>query len=121
MLISGTLTNAKTIRIEPPLVIEYDEIDEVLNRLEDTLKAVSGAPVTGDVLQFPVAGRRSHRAWQRTAMRRSMRTAHVSRRTKRAPRVVEERRDGVGSDSPRVTDVAEEIEAAVGATALRVL
>ncbi len=54
VLISGTLTNAKTIRIEPPLVIEYDEIDEVLNRLEDTLKAVSGAPASGDVLQFPV-------------------------------------------------------------------
>jgi putrescine aminotransferase len=55
VLISGTLTNAKTIRIEPPLVIEYDEIDEVLNRLEDTLKAVSNAPASGDVLQFPVA------------------------------------------------------------------
>lgn len=55
VLISGTLTNATTIRIEPPLVIEYDEIDEVLNRLEDTLKAVSGAPVTGDVLNFPGA------------------------------------------------------------------
>ena len=54
VLISGTLTNAKTVRIEPPLVIEYDEIDAVLDRLEDTLKAVSGAPVTGDVLQFPV-------------------------------------------------------------------
>ncbi|MGZ3585109.1 MAG: putrescine aminotransferase [Ktedonobacterales bacterium] len=50
VLISGTLTNATSIRIEPPLVIEYDEIDEVLNRLEDTLKAVSSAPVTGDVL-----------------------------------------------------------------------
>jgi hypothetical protein len=35
-------------------VIEYDEIDEILNRLEDTLKALSGAPVTGDVLTFPV-------------------------------------------------------------------
>ncbi len=54
MLISGTLTSAKTVRIEPPLVIEYDEIDEILDRLEDTLKAVSGAPVTGDVIQFPV-------------------------------------------------------------------
>ena len=50
VLISGTLTSAQTIRIEPPLVIEYDEIDEVLNRLEDTLKAVSGAPVTGEVV-----------------------------------------------------------------------
>jgi hypothetical protein len=53
VLISGTLTSAQTVRIEPPLVIEYDEIDEFMNRLEDTLKAVSGAPVTGDVLQFP--------------------------------------------------------------------
>ena len=53
VLISGTLTNATSIRIEPPLVIEYDEIDEVLNRLEDTLKAVSIAPVSGDVLSFP--------------------------------------------------------------------
>ncbi|HLZ25116.1 MAG TPA: putrescine aminotransferase [Ktedonobacterales bacterium] len=55
VLISGTLTNAQTIRIEPPLVIEYDEIDEMLNRLEDTLKAVSGAPASGDVLTFPAA------------------------------------------------------------------
>jgi putrescine aminotransferase len=54
VLISGTLTNAKSIRIEPPLVIEYDEIDEILNRLEDTLKAVTGAPASGDVLTFPV-------------------------------------------------------------------
>lgn len=55
VLISGTLTNAQTIRIEPPLVIEYDEIDEVLNRLEDTLKAVSHAPVTGEVATAPSA------------------------------------------------------------------
>ncbi len=50
VLISGTLTNAQTIRIEPPLVIEYDEIDETLNRLEDTLKAIAGAPATGEVI-----------------------------------------------------------------------
>ncbi|MGH2486695.1 MAG: hypothetical protein ACRDHE_11840, partial [Ktedonobacterales bacterium] len=54
VLISGTLTNAQTIRIEPPLVIGYREIDEVLDRLEDTLNAVSSAPATGDVLTFPV-------------------------------------------------------------------
>jgi putrescine aminotransferase len=46
VLVGGALTNAKAIRIEPPLVIEYDEIDEALNRLEDTLKAVSGATAT---------------------------------------------------------------------------
>jgi putrescine aminotransferase len=58
VLIAGTLTNAQTIRIEPPLVIEYDEIDTLLDRLEDTLKAVSAAPVSGDVLTVPVAAAR---------------------------------------------------------------
>ena len=61
VLISGTLTNAKTIRIEPPLVIEYDEIDEVLNRLEDTLKAMVKAPVTGDVVRVGDGFRRLRR------------------------------------------------------------
>lgn len=55
VLIAGTLTNAQTVRIEPPLVIEYDELDEFLNRLEDSLKEVSGAPVSGEVLSFPAA------------------------------------------------------------------
>jgi len=41
VLVAGTLTNAQTIRIEPPLVITYEQIDEVLNRLEDTLAEVS--------------------------------------------------------------------------------
>lgn len=41
VLVAGTLTNAQTIRIEPPLVIEYEQIDEVLNRLQDTLEEVS--------------------------------------------------------------------------------
>jgi putrescine aminotransferase len=54
VLISGTLTNAQTIRIEPPLVISYHEIDETLDRLEDTLKAVAAAPATGDVVSFPM-------------------------------------------------------------------
>jgi len=41
VLVAGTLTSAHTIRIEPPIVIEYPQIDEVLNRLEDTLKEVT--------------------------------------------------------------------------------
>ncbi|RCK76150.1 MAG: Putrescine aminotransferase [Anaerolineae bacterium] len=41
VLVAGTLTSAHTIRIEPPLVITYEQIDEVLNRLSDTLAAVS--------------------------------------------------------------------------------
>jgi putrescine aminotransferase len=40
VLVAGTLTSAQTIRIEPPLVITYEQIDAVLNRLEDTLKSI---------------------------------------------------------------------------------
>jgi putrescine aminotransferase len=38
VLISGTLNNSRVIRVEPPLVITYEEIDTILNRLEDTLQ-----------------------------------------------------------------------------------
>jgi putrescine aminotransferase len=41
VLVAGTLTSAHTIRLEPPIVITYDQIDKVLNRLEDTLKDVA--------------------------------------------------------------------------------
>ncbi len=41
VLVAGTLTNAQTIRIEPPLIIEYSQIDDVLNRLSDALVDVS--------------------------------------------------------------------------------
>ena len=43
VLVAGTLTSAHTIRIEPPILITYEQIDEVLNRLEDTLKDVARA------------------------------------------------------------------------------
>ena len=41
VLVAGTLTSAQTIRIEPPLIIAYEQIDAVLDRLEDTLKSIS--------------------------------------------------------------------------------
>lgn len=41
VLVAGTLVNARAIRFEPPLVVSKAEIDEVLNRLQDTLKSVS--------------------------------------------------------------------------------
>jgi len=41
LLVSGTLTSAQTIRIEPPLIIGRAEIDEGLNRLVDAVKAVA--------------------------------------------------------------------------------
>jgi putrescine aminotransferase len=41
VLVAGTLTSAHTIRIEPPLIISYDQLDAVLDRLEDTLVEVN--------------------------------------------------------------------------------
>jgi len=41
VLVAGTLTSAHTIRIEPPLIITYEQIDAVLDRLADTLAEVA--------------------------------------------------------------------------------
>ncbi len=41
VLVAGTLTSAHTIRIEPPLVITYDQIDDGLSRLEETVAEVA--------------------------------------------------------------------------------
>lgn len=40
ILISGTYINARVLRVEPPLVISYEQLDKFLNALEDSLKAV---------------------------------------------------------------------------------
>lgn len=41
VLVAGTLTSAQTIRIEPPLIITQQEIDEGLNRLTDAVGVVA--------------------------------------------------------------------------------
>ena len=41
VLVSGTLTSAQTVRIEPPLIISQEEIDEGLNRLADSIGIVA--------------------------------------------------------------------------------
>jgi len=41
VLVSGTLTSAQTVRIEPPLVITQEEMDEGLNRLTDAVGVVA--------------------------------------------------------------------------------
>ena len=41
VLVAGTLTSAHTVRIEPPLIITFEQIDAVLNRLSDTLADVN--------------------------------------------------------------------------------
>ncbi len=50
VLISGTLNNSRVIRIEPPVVITYEEIDTILNRLEDTLQELHGSVSTPGVV-----------------------------------------------------------------------
>ncbi|HEY3473421.1 MAG TPA: aminotransferase class III-fold pyridoxal phosphate-dependent enzyme [Anaerolineales bacterium] len=41
VLVSGTLTSAQTIRIEPALIVSIEQLDMALDRLEDTLKSVA--------------------------------------------------------------------------------
>ncbi len=41
VLVAGTLTSAQTVRIEPPLIITQEEIDEGLNRLNDAVGVVA--------------------------------------------------------------------------------
>lgn len=41
VLVSGTLTSAQTVRIEPPLIISREQLDQVLERLADALKSVA--------------------------------------------------------------------------------
>lgn len=48
VLVAGTLTSAQTIRIEPPLIISYAELDEGMNRLSDALSQVSST-ITAEV------------------------------------------------------------------------
>jgi putrescine aminotransferase len=40
VVVAGTLNSAHTIRIEPPLVITYEQIDAMLDRLADTLAEI---------------------------------------------------------------------------------
>jgi putrescine aminotransferase len=42
VLVAGTLTSAQTIRIEPPLVITYDEINQGLAALSEAIAEVNG-------------------------------------------------------------------------------
>ena len=41
ILVAGTLVNAKTIRIEPPLTITLEQVDNVINALGKVLKDVA--------------------------------------------------------------------------------
>lgn len=40
VLVAGTLVNSKTIRIEPPLTISYEEVDKVISTFKEVLQIV---------------------------------------------------------------------------------
>jgi putrescine aminotransferase len=40
VLVAGTMSNSETVRFEPALNIPDSSLDEILNRLEDTLREV---------------------------------------------------------------------------------
>ncbi|WML31233.1 putrescine aminotransferase [Neobacillus sp. OS1-32] len=50
ILVGGTLNNATVIRIEPPAVISYEQIDTVLNAVEQHLGAMANEPQYQTVL-----------------------------------------------------------------------
>jgi putrescine aminotransferase len=41
VVVAGTLTSAQTIRIEPPLVVSYEQMDALLDRLGDVLTDIN--------------------------------------------------------------------------------
>lgn len=61
VLISGTLNNSRVIRVEPPLVIRYAEIDAILNRLEDTLRSLdNNSSMVRDTEELPLSALKLH-------------------------------------------------------------
>ena len=53
ILCAGTLVNAKTIRIEPPLTITLEQVDNVINALGKVLKEIANEmkpQLTNDLL-----------------------------------------------------------------------
>ena len=41
VMTAGTLVNAKTVRMEPPAIVTYEQIDTVLKRFGETLEEIS--------------------------------------------------------------------------------
>ena len=50
VLIGGTLFNALTLRMQPPAIITYEEMDTVLARLDDTLAGVRELAAHGELI-----------------------------------------------------------------------
>lgn len=50
VLIGGTLFNSLTLRIQPPAIITYEQIDQVIERLEATVVEVSASMARGELV-----------------------------------------------------------------------
>jgi len=50
VLIGGTLFNSLTLRMQPPAIITYEEMDTVLQRLDDTLASVRELAAHGELI-----------------------------------------------------------------------
>lgn len=48
ILISGTYINSKVLRVEPPLVISYEQLDKFLAALEESLQAVCNSHLVSE-------------------------------------------------------------------------
>ncbi len=55
VLVAGTYSKARTIRIEPPLGISIELLGEVLNRLEDSLKEIAPPGPSPTIVRSQVA------------------------------------------------------------------
>jgi putrescine aminotransferase len=56
VLVAGTYSKARTIRIEPPLNIPKELLCEVLNRLEDSFREISTAADAGNINAESIVG-----------------------------------------------------------------
>ena len=50
VLIGGTLFNSLTLRMQPPAIITYEQMDQVLERLEATLADVRKLAEQGELI-----------------------------------------------------------------------
>jgi putrescine aminotransferase len=54
VLVAGTFSKARTIRIEPPLGISWELLREMLNRLEDSIREIAPGCRSPSVTRDPL-------------------------------------------------------------------
>jgi putrescine aminotransferase len=71
VLVAGTLINAKTIRIEPPLTISAEQIDNVINALGKVLKEVA-SELKPQIIHEPIIKTVANNNLQNTVLSRQL-------------------------------------------------